>query len=264
MSATKFLGAVFDGRYIYAIPSTSVAVRLDTQADFASSTSWTSVDLSVLDPTAGWFEGGAFDGRYVYAVPHGNLDAHPAVPGIVARYDTTAPFTAAASWSKFALTQVDPNALAYAGAVFDGRYLHLVPTYSSSGTASGTAIRYDTAAAFTSKSAWTKFDLTSIDPNLGNYYFGAFDGRYVTFVPYGDYIVRYDTLATYSDPNSWSYLGLSSAGLHAGGYQGAVFTGEFLYLIPWVPRFSQRYFVRFDAKTPPSMPHLPAYSGSFF
>ena len=72
LSATGFYGAVFDGRYIYAVPSSrSTTVRLDTQGSFDAASSWTELDLSALDPTATRFLGGVFDGRYVYFVPGG-------------------------------------------------------------------------------------------------------------------------------------------------------------------------------------------------
>ena len=158
------------------------------------------------------------------------------------------------------MTQVDPAAVGYVGAVFDGRYVHFVPF----GASRGKAMRYDTKAEFTSRSSWSQFELTSLDSSFTNFRMGAFDGRYVTFVQYSDHVVRYDTLGSYTNPSSWSHFGLRTAGLHVNGFEGAVFTGQFLYLIPWIPSLNQRWALRFDAKTPPSLPTLPAHHGSFY
>ncbi len=40
---------------------------------------------------------------------------------------------------------------------------------------------------------------------------------------------------------------------------GAVFDGEFVYFVPG----ANGTVARFDAKTPPSLPKLPGWSGSF-
>jgi hypothetical protein len=45
----------------------------------------------------------------------------------------------------------------------------------------------------------------------------------------------------------------------ATAYYGAVFDGRFAYFVP----ASNGTVARFDAKTPASLPHLPAWSGSF-
>ena len=43
-------------------------------------------------------------------------------------------------------------------------------------------------------------------------------------------------------------------------YFGAVFDGQYLYFVPR----GNGLVARFDAKTPPSMPNLPAFHGSFY
>ena len=47
--------------------------------------------------------------------------------GTVVRYDTLATFDADCAWSTMDLTQVDPAAADYIGAVFDGEFVYLVP-----------------------------------------------------------------------------------------------------------------------------------------
>src|SRR5262249_37233638 len=91
--AKGLMGAVFDGHYLYFVPNSNgaadgLAVRYDTTAGFGSSASWQTFDVSTVEPLAKGFQGGAFDGRYVYFVPYNN----GAYDGVVARYDTQAPF----------------------------------------------------------------------------------------------------------------------------------------------------------------------------
>ena len=271
IAPTGFVGGVFDGRYIYFSPwYGSTVARFDTQGDFADAAAWTQFDLSGLDATATRFSGGVFDGHYVYFVPYGDLDvATSRVPGVVARYDTTASFTSQGAWSKFALTSIDARAMGYKGAVFDGRYVHFVP-YFTGGTSlyRAIAIRYDTQATFTALPSWTSFDIASVDAHAMAFYYGGFDGRYVYFSPFNSYgdIARFDTQRAYSDRSAWSTFELNAAGFYAGGSIGAVFTGRYLYLIPYIPQGpgAARRAIRFDAKTPPALPTLPAHFGSFF
>jgi hypothetical protein len=46
---------------------------------------------------------------------------------MLVRYDTTAAFTAATAWTALDLSLVVPSPGTFAGAVFDGQYLYLVP-----------------------------------------------------------------------------------------------------------------------------------------
>jgi hypothetical protein len=268
IAATGFAGAVFDGRYIYFSPwYGSTVARFDTQGDFSDPAAWTQLDLAGLDATATRFSGGVFDGRYVYFVPYGDPQVtKPSVPGVVARYDTAASFTSLGAWSKFSLTNLDTRAIGYMGAVFDGRYLHFVPYYTTGSVGYAIALRYDTQATFSALASWSSFNITSVDTHALAFHYGGFDGRYVYFVPrntYGD-IARFDTLGAYGDRNAWSTFELGAAGFNAGGSYGAVFTGRHLYLVPYIPNGNSRWVVRFDAKTPPSLPALPAHFGSFF
>ena len=188
----RFEGGIFDGRYAYFVPNgngtpTGTVARYDTQAPF--DTGWSTYDVEKVDPNAHGFIGGAFDGRYVYLIP--NHDQTQPL-GVIARYDTTATFTASASWSTFDLTTVHPNALGFRGAIFDGRYIYCVP-YENNSVALGLVARYDTQAPFATKSSWSTFDMTTVDPNATGFFGGVFDGRYVYFTPY-DYgpVVRFD------------------------------------------------------------------------
>ena len=94
---------------------------MDTKAPFASDSSWSFIDLApILPPTDGGFWDLGFDGRYIYASP--DYDG-----SIIARFDTTQTFTDLASWTTLDLLTLDTRARYFAGTVFDGRYLYLVP-----------------------------------------------------------------------------------------------------------------------------------------
>jgi hypothetical protein len=62
-----YIGAQFDGRYVYFAPHQSgVVVRWDTTLPFNAGSSWETFDLTTLHPGASGFFGTAFDGQYVY------------------------------------------------------------------------------------------------------------------------------------------------------------------------------------------------------
>jgi hypothetical protein len=126
-TAGSFAGAAFDGRYVYFVPGSTGAggvgltARYDTQAPFTSSTSWTTFDVSALSAVTKGYRGAAFDGRFVYYIS----GLFSVVDGTILRYDTQAAFTDATSWKRFDATSLAAGG--FFGAVFDGRYLYLVP-----------------------------------------------------------------------------------------------------------------------------------------
>jgi hypothetical protein len=222
--AASFTGAAFDGRYLYLAPSglnpTALAARYDTTLPFAAPSSWSLFPITSLNVAARGFAGAVFDKRYVYFVPF--LDGSN-YSGVLARLDTTSDFTAAASWTIFDLTTVDPLCRGYLGGVFDGRYLYLVPQNTPF-----IALRYDTTAPLASTTSWSKFTL----PGAKGYGGGAFDGRYLYLVPHDGPVARHDTTASFSSPGSWSFFDLASVDAKARGYIGAAFDGRYLYLTP--------------------------------
>lgn len=261
-SAMGFGGATFDGRYVYFVPGANdsapdggvsedgVVTRYDTQASFTATASWSTFDTTTVMTNAKGFIGAVFDGRYVYFVP---FDNGPGADGIVARYDTQASFAAVASWSTFDTATLNANDIGFIGGAFDGRYLYLVPL--------GPAVitRYDTTAAFTATASWSTFDTTTVNANAREYAGAAFDGRYLYFVPLIFHMVtRYDTQASFGTSASWSTFDTASAGAYS--FFGAAFDGRYVYFAP----YAGGAVARFDAKTPPSMPTLPAWHGSFF
>lgn len=265
-NAKGFCGGTFDGRYVYFVPglavSTGVVTRFDTHGSFSDPASWSTFDTTTVDTSARAFNGAVFDGRYVYLVPSNpsGLNLHT-----VARYDTQATFDSAGSWSMFDTTQVDPGAGGFMGAAFDGRYVYLVPNDNNAGY-DGLVARFDTTASFQDAASWSSFDATTVDPLAKGFQGAAFDGRYLYLVPFfnssafSGLVARYDTQATFADARSWSTFDTTSVDATASGFFGGVFDGRYLYLAP----NRDGTIARFDAKTPPSMPSLPAWNGSFY
>jgi hypothetical protein len=293
-NSPAYNGAVFDGRFVYLVPRASTPIRYDTQGVFTVASAWTSFDLSTVWSNAG-YGGGTFDGRYIY---------YRGGPGFaIARYDTVAAFTDAGAWSQapstnvpiegvgtvydgryiycppgnaqgntrftarhdtqssfgdpsswttFDLALLEGNIPNFNGAAFDGRYVYFVPN--------GNVIaRYDTQAAFDGVSAWAVFDTAAMGASVGDFQTAIFDGRYMYFVPSWKILVRYDTQANFADATSWSALDMYASNL-GDGFSGGAFDGEYVYI---TVSFGGS-IVRFDAKTPRSMPSLPQFHGSFF
>ena len=124
--ARGFRGAVFDGQYAYLVPNNNgspdgFVARYDATQQLTDQSAWTFYDITQVSAAATGFAGGAFDGRYVYLVPNTGT--------VLARYDTTAAFGTAGSWSTFDLqAQLGSGLGPFEGAVFDGEYLYLVPS----------------------------------------------------------------------------------------------------------------------------------------
>ena len=96
------------------------------------------------------------------------------------RYDSTLPLTSSTSYALFDLqANVNSTAAGFWGAVFDGRYLYFVPNKL------GTVVRYDTTLSFSNSTSYSQLNVGVASINSHSYGFigGAFDGRYVYFIP---------------------------------------------------------------------------------
>jgi hypothetical protein len=139
-NAKGFAGGAYDGRYVYLAPQNAgfvdgLVARYDTLGGGLNvSSSWKFFDVSTVNSGARGFVGAAFDGKYVYFVPWQNLSGYD---GVVARFDTTAPFATAASWSFFDTTTLSASAKGFEGSAFDGRYVYFAPN------SGGTVSRFD-------------------------------------------------------------------------------------------------------------------------
>lgn len=242
--AKGFASSVFDGRFLYFVPrstpdaSYASVARYDTQADFATPSSWTVFDLTKISAAAKGYYGGAFDGRYIYLVPVNN---GVAFSGTVVRYDIQAPFDMTSSWTAFDITSVNPNAAGYVSATFDGRYVYFTP-YSNQNGLHGDVARYDTQASFTASESWTTFNTAKLKAQAVGFRGSTFDGRYVYFAPNGatDHdthgnVVRYDTRAAdgFTAAASWSVFNVAGPYPNAVGFYGATFDGRYVYLVQY-------------------------------
>jgi hypothetical protein len=86
--AKGFVGAAFDGRYVYFVPNggttpSGTVVRCDIQGDFNELGSWQAFDLTALNSAAQGFFGAVFDGEYLYLIPSQN--------NVVARFRARSP-----------------------------------------------------------------------------------------------------------------------------------------------------------------------------
>jgi hypothetical protein len=183
------------------------------------------------------------------------------------RYDTMAAFTTAGSWLVVhaAIATGDPD-LASQGAIYDGHYVYFLPSIDVTNAKTSVLARLDpTAPDLTAAAAWTTFDTLALDAQA-TFAGGAFDGRFVYFVPStrdgsnnGD-VIRYDTAADFAAAPSWSSFDTGTLDTTAAYYYGAVFDGRYVYLEP--DNFDGA-FARFDAVEPAAEPALPDFHGSF-
>ena len=196
---------------------------LTTVHDFGSSLSWSTAEVSAV--ATGSYNGTAFDGRYVYFAPDGTN-------GKVLRFDTEQAFGSSTAWSAFDLTALDPRATGYRGAVFDGRYVYLVPAVG----AGVLAARFDTEAPFASGASWSLFSLKTVSNALSGFTGATFDGRYLYLVPAFSptaLATRFDTHATFASAASWSTFAMSGIHPKATSFAGAAFDGRYVYYVPW-------------------------------
>lgn len=246
-NARGFKSGVFDGRYVYFAPNEiegggfgGVVTRHDTTLPFEDPSSWSTFDTTSLTGRARGFYGARFDGRYIYFVPY--------YDSVLVRYDTQATFASGGAWSVVDVaTMVAGNGIGFAGAVFDGRYLYLVPLIDGA-AAVGTVTRYDTQGALASASSWAQFDATMVAPNAKGFATGGFDGRYLYLAPLftsggmgNGTITRFDTTAPFTTAASWSTFDVSTLDANAKGYFGATFDGRYMYFAPYPNKLIARY-----------------------
>jgi hypothetical protein len=274
VGATGFSGATFDGRYVYFAGKT--VGRYDTQASFTAPSSWTTLDLQqTMNSGITYMSGAVFDGHYVYFVPFCTVPTagSACASSILARFDTTQPFTASPSaWALFDTKAMANPAQTFSGGVFDGRYLYLapqsVPSSPTAATPNGMVLRYDTQASLTALTSWASFNLqTQVDPQAYGFAGASFDGRFVYLVPvWGTGLfIRYDTKGPFIAPGSWSKFSTTTISPAAAkSYAGSVFDGKYLYFpAQGYTGSSAWYTVRFDTKTPGWIPST-VVGGSFF
>ena len=278
LDCTGYYGALCDGRYVYFCPIRShIArdtvhaniLRLDTHGDFRDPASWEAYDArgtAGLDTVC--YYGGACDGRYVYFVPRDDARTYHSR---VLRYDMSRPFADPAAWD----AHDAELAHSHQGVAFDGQYLYFCPGYASipdqpldENRLSGQVLRLDTRADFHEPAAYQTFDTRALGDGAVCFDGGAFDGRYIYFVPLTTgQVVRYDTRGAFAAAASWEVFDAAPLGMQMN--VGAVFDGTFLYFCSYGHSLMIRYDTRRDFADASSWETCPldvdgGYDGGFF
>jgi hypothetical protein len=254
LDCVGFYGAVFDGRYVYWCPirshkdRTTVhahVLRYDTQGDFYDPLSWQAYNARATDGlNTVCYYGAAFDGRYVIFTPRDDSQGYHSR---VLRYDTHMDFKNAASWQAYDAELRH----SHQGVAFDGRHLYFCPGYDgegegslSEGKLSGKVLRMDTQAPFKDRATYRVFDTQALGPDAQCFDGGAFDGRYIYFVPLTTgVVVQYDTRSDFADVTSWRSYDAKPLGMQMN--VGAVFDGRYLYFCS----YGNSHMVRYDTHT---------------
>jgi len=208
--------SVFDGKYIYFVPSADGDVyRYDTTLPFADDGSWDNYDVTAVQDLAKEFAAATFDGRYVYFLNYTN--------NYFVRYDTTATFAVAGSWVAYDIvTALGISAKEFASAIFDGRFVYLLP-YSGAYR----PVRYDTTAAFDAASSYAVSNPGSTNVQVGS----SFDGKYIYAANYTTGVVRrYDTTQVFTDSGSWDSFDMTTLDADLLGAWTTMFDGRYLYI----------------------------------
>ncbi|MBS0625612.1 MAG: hypothetical protein JSS32_06145 [Verrucomicrobia bacterium] len=244
--STGITSAIFDGRYVYYIPSilssSVLFLQYDTTLPFTSLNSYQSINAS------GGYSGGVFDGRYVYFIP--SVDLNNTAAGLLVQYDTTQSFFLNTASTSINLATISTASVGFAGGVYDGRYVYLVPNANLS-TWSGQITRYDTTQPFSLTTSYSFFDLATINTFNRGYFGGVFDGRYVYFVPNNNgtpsgLIARFDSLLTFTSSSSYSFFDTSVLQSNAKGFEGAIFDNRYIYFVPNAASTASGLVVRYD------------------
>jgi hypothetical protein len=104
----------------------------------------------------------------------------------------------------------------------------------------------------TGSAFWSVFDTTSVAANAQGYFGGAFDGRYVYFVPNESHsvVARCDTEGDFTAAGSWESFDTSSLATTV-GYRGGAFDGRYVYLVPFYDSATSTdngFVARFDTQ----------------
>lgn len=243
-NAKGFWGGLYHQGYVYFCPNSTtlgsvfsgLAVRYNVTQAFNNAASYQTFDLGSINPNMKGFTGMVSDGTKIYFIPFKNNSGYH---GNFTVYDTSGSFTSSGSYQSVDLASVNAGAIGFVGATFDGSYIYLVPNTNNSGP-SGLVTRYKIDSNFSSGSSYETFDLTTINSGAKGFFGGAFDGRYVYYVPNNNgvpdgLIVQYDITANFSSANP-GYLTYATATLNAAsvGFTGSITDGKYLYLVPFI------------------------------
>ena len=228
--------ACSDGRYIYVYAGnnaqaagTNIVYKFDTQSLTVETYNVSTVASGNVNLQCT----PCFDGKYVYFT-----DKYQSQK--VLRYDTTASFSTAGSWSVITYPGTQQNFLA---TVFDGTYLYWITDTNTAGTSNW--LRYQASASFVAGS-FTQLTITGVTgvTSAAQFRSPVFDGQYI-YVSSSSSLpifLRYDTTRAFvAGSFDWfNYVtGTTSAGpstaIQIGGtntFNVNVFDGRYIYSLP--------------------------------
>lgn len=230
-----FRGICFDGRYIYMAQYFDSSgqcyfLRYDTTQAFVAA-NVDSFNLASIAATTIRFTACTFDGRYVYMSQFYDGTGQA---GRVVRYDTTASFIAAGSYSIIDLTTIDSGIVGIQGMCFDGRYVYGNCYLGAASARIGWQWRYDTTQSFATGNVDT-LDLTTINSNYKGFGGLVNTDKYIYYLPLYDGTNTFGNLGRHEigstfDSSGFEFFDLMTIDSDWGGFQAGTYDGRYLYL----------------------------------
>lgn len=268
LSATLkgFSGCVYDGTYLYLIPSNNGSAVLSgncARVDPANA-NWTAVtnvqgsplvgvttlDLRATDPKLCGFYGGVITASHVYFIPYYN----GVYSGKIARVPTNS--FSLSSIETLDLASVSSILTGYRGGVYDGRYIYLAPYYNNRDPINypgqlpdyhGKVVRID-AELFSLESV-LHIDLQTVNTNLKGFEGLSLNtsGKYLYLCPNQNLtsglVARID-VSRFTNIGTVSTSNLTAIHGGAVGYSSGVSFQEFVLLAP--TGTANGYIVRYN------------------
>ncbi len=199
-----FTGGTFDGTNIWLIPrQANQLVKIN--ATTGEMTGYLLPNLSTISNGYKFFSG-IFDGRYIWLIPYGSRSLiRSDLNGNMVLYD---------NWPKDFWAANSLNSL-FSGGILIERYLYMMPAGAKQ------IIKLDILASSDDPNAMTTIDF----PGGGQFYGGAFDGKYIWMCPWASGLV----LKIDKDSNDIIQVASGIQGL----YSGAIYDGESVWFTPY-------------------------------
>ncbi len=248
LNTKSYFGLVFDGRFIYFVPSSyrdppyahCRVLRYDTRAPFNLASAWAAYNAENTDGlVCRGYRGAVFDGRFVYFIPYMN-DDFGGFHGVFLRYDIRAPFKDPSSWSAYNAESIGGGSnKGYWGGVKDGNFIYFSPYNRIADN--GRVLRYNCTMLFKDEDSWDAIDLKLINPNCVNLGSPAADGHYIYFPPgqwiwmetFALCIARYNKDLPFGDPSAWEILDLQDLEPYPQAHACAFFYGKYVLFGPY-------------------------------
>jgi hypothetical protein len=241
--AYPYLGAAFDGQYVYFAPfaTNTFAVQYDTQSAFDDDGAWSVFDASTLDPSADYW-GVATDGQHTYLVPNATTTIVSYDNSAAGSGDGGSGFSAQSSWSSYDLG-AGSDYQGFWGGLYDGHYLYLAPF---SGNVASRHVSNAPLGSSWSLGSTDGFDFSIQEQISPPHFWGsAYDGLHVYFVPYKTNeltFAAFTATGQFNDDGAWATFSLTQlfAPPDGGttivgalpGFVGAAYDGQRIFLAP--------------------------------